>query len=102
MKKSATCADYVVIAIVADMTVSGFIIIPDIAGNADSVAMLGGAMTKSKYVNVEQFSSVRKLTLKFPKSKYDCAAITTGTHFVAAVPPENRSKPSPGTIVPGS
>ena len=46
--------------------------------------MLDGAMTKSKYVNVEQYSSVRKLTLKLPKSKYDRAAITIGTPFVAA------------------
>ena len=88
----------------ADMTVSGFILFPDIVGkfNADSVAMLDGAMAKSKYVNLEQFRSVRKLTLKFPKSKYDRAALTIDTPFVAAVPPENRCRPSPGTILTGS
>ena len=69
---SVTCAD-VVIAMFADMTVSGFILFPDIVGkfNADSVAMLDETMAKSKYVNVEQFSAVRKLTLKIPKFKYD-------------------------------
>ena len=41
---SVTCADDVVIAMFADMTVSGFILLPDIVGNADSVAMLDGAM----------------------------------------------------------
>ena len=82
-----TCADDVVIAMLADMTVSGFISFPDV-GNADSAAMLDGAMAKSKYVNVEQFSSARKLALKFPKSKYDRAAMTIDTPFIAAVPPE--------------
>ena len=96
-----TCADDVVIAMLADMTVSGFISFPDV-GNADSAAMLDGAMAKSKYVNVEQFSSARKLALKFPKSKYDRAAMTIDTPFVAAVLPENRCRPSPGTIVTGS
>ena len=64
--------------------------------------MLDGAMAKSKYVNLEQFRSVRKLPLKFPKSKYDRAALTIDTPFVAAVPPENRCRPSPGTILTGS
>ena len=48
------------------------------------------AMAKSKYVNVGQFSSVRKLTLTYPKSKYDRAAMTIDSPFVAAVPPESR------------
>ena len=97
-----TCADDVVIAMFADITVSGFITVPDIiVGNADPAAMLNGAMAKSKYVNV-LYSSVRKLTLKFPKSKYDRATMTIDTPFVAAVPPENRCRPSPGTIVTGS
>ena len=68
---SLTCADDVVIAMLADVTVLAFILFPDILGNADSVVMLDGAMAKSRYVNVEQFSSVRKLTLKIPKFKYD-------------------------------
>ena len=71
---SVTCEDDVVIAIFADMTVSGFTKVNDIVGNADSVAMLDRAMAKSKHVNVEQFSSERNLTLNFPKSKYDRAA----------------------------
>ena len=87
---SVTCADDVVIAMFADMTVSGFILLPDIVGNADSVAMLDGAMVKSEYVNVEYFFPVRELTLKFPRSKYDRAAITIDIIFVAAVPAENR------------
>ena len=45
-------------------------------------------MAKSKYVNLGQFSSVRKLTLTYPKSKYDRAAMTIDTPFIAAVPPE--------------
>ena len=80
---SVTCADDGVIDMFADMTVSSFITFPEIVGNAESVAMLDGAMAKSKYVNIEQFSSVRKLTLKFLKSKYDRAAITIDTPFVA-------------------
>ena len=96
-----TCSDDVVIAMFADMTVSCFILFPNV-GNADSVVMLDGAVAKSKYINVEQFSSVRQLTLKFPKSKYDRAAMTIDTPFVAAVLPENRCRPSPGTIVTGS
>ena len=63
-----TCSDDVVIAMLADMTVLGFIIDPEIVGNADLVAMLDGEMGESKYVHVEQLLSVRKLTLKFPKS----------------------------------
>ena len=82
-----TCSDDVVIAMFADMTVSCFILFPNV-GNADSVVMLDGAVAKSKYINVEQFSSVRQLTLKFPKSKYDRAAMTIDTPFIAAVPPE--------------
>ena len=41
---SVTCVDDVVIAMFADITVLGFTIFPDIFGNADSVAMLDGAM----------------------------------------------------------
>ena len=41
---SVTCADDVVIAMFADMTVSGCILFPDIVGNTDSTAMLEGAM----------------------------------------------------------
>ena len=73
---SVPCADDVVMAMFADLTVSGFIIFPGIVGNADSVAMLDGPMAKSKYVNKEQFLSVLEFTLKFPKSKYDIGAIT--------------------------
>ena len=52
-------------------------LVTDSVGNADVVAMLDGAMAKSKHVNAEHFFSLRKLTSKFPKSKYDCAAIVT-------------------------
>ena len=99
---SLTCADDVVIAMLADVTVLAFILFPDILGNADSVVMLDGAMAKSRYVNVEQFSSVRKLTLKIPNSKYDRAAMTIDTPTITAIPPENGCRPSPGTIVTGS
>ena len=59
-------------------------------------------MPNLKYVNAYHFFSVRTLILKFPKFKYDCAAKTIGTPFVAAVLPENGRRPSPGTIVTGS
>ena len=73
---SVTCADGVVMAMFNEATASDFILFPDLVENADSVAMLDGPMAKSKYVNKEQFLSVLKFTLKFPKSKYDIGAIT--------------------------
>ena len=73
---SVTCADGVVMAMFNEATASDFILFPDLVENADSVAMLDGPMTKSKYINKEQFLSVLEFTLKFPKSKYDIGAIT--------------------------
>ena len=85
---SVTCADDVVIAMFADMTVSGFITVP-------LEMLIPSRCLMEQWPNTCQrrtISSVRKLTLKFPKSEYDRAAMTIDTPFVAAVPPENRCR----------
>ena len=52
---SITCADDVVIAMFADMTVSDCTLVPEIVVKTDFVATLVGAMAESKCVNVVFF-----------------------------------------------
>ena len=86
---SATCADDVGIASFADMTVSGFITLPDLLEMQIPSRCLMEQKQNPIMSDVGQFLSVCKLTLKFLKSKYDRAAMTTETLIFASVPPES-------------
>lgn len=80
------CSDYFVVAMLADLTISGFELVTDIDMKIDPVVIADGAMAQPSRVNVERVSSVRKSTLHFPMSKSDFSAITINTPFAAAVP----------------
>ena len=62
---SVTCADDGVIDMFADMTVSSFITFPEIVGNAESVAMLDGAM--AKYMSTENNFVCTKVDFEIPQ-----------------------------------